>query len=117
MSLAKHLRGMRVARGMSLRQWARCARLNPSALSRWGSGVTLPRVYELRAVLNALRASEVERARIWHQLQAPRAVMHSTAEDRESFLPAALPQLEVNCCVPSDGVKVGPCNRSPHLSG
>lgn len=71
--LAEHLRRMRASRGLTLRQLARAARVNVSTLSRWEAGMTTPRVYELRAVLTALRATETECAQAWQLLDAPRA--------------------------------------------
>ncbi|BCW96106.1 MAG: helix-turn-helix transcriptional regulator [Fimbriimonadales bacterium] len=73
MGLAEHLRRLRASRGLSLRQLARASRVSASTLSRWESGATLPRVYELEAVLNALQAREHERACAWQLLNAPRA--------------------------------------------
>ncbi len=73
MHLAEHLRRLRASRGMSLRQLARASRVNASTLSRWESGTTTPRVYELEAVLNALQAEAHERLQAWQLLQAPRA--------------------------------------------
>ncbi|MCL6533930.1 MAG: helix-turn-helix domain-containing protein [Armatimonadetes bacterium] len=71
--MAEHLRRLRASRGMSLRQLARASRVNASTLSRWESGTTTPRVYELEAVLNALQAEAHERLQAWQLLQAPRA--------------------------------------------
>jgi transcriptional regulator with XRE-family HTH domain len=67
-SLGSHLRQMRLSRGLSIRALAHRARVSPSTLSRWESGSTSPRVYELEAVLTALQASGSERASAWQQL-------------------------------------------------
>ena len=88
MSLGSHLRQMRASRGLSLRQLAQASRVNPSTLSRWESDATCPRVYELEAVLTALRASDSERALAWQQLKAPRAVRVITTESVSLVLPA-----------------------------
>jgi transcriptional regulator with XRE-family HTH domain len=87
-SLGSHLRQMRASRGLSLRQLAQASRVNPSTLSRWESDATCPRVYELEAVLTALRASDSERALAWQQLNAPRAVRVITTESLSLVLPA-----------------------------
>jgi transcriptional regulator with XRE-family HTH domain len=89
-SLGSHLRQMRASRGLSLRQLAQASRVNPSTLSRWESDATCPRVYELEAVLTALRASDSERALAWQQLNAPRAVRVITTESMSLVLPAGL---------------------------
>ncbi len=87
MSLGSHLRQMRASRGLSLRQLAQASRVNPSTLSRWEADITCPRVYELEAVLTALRASDSERARAWQQLNAPRGVQVIATKPMSGVLP------------------------------
>jgi transcriptional regulator with XRE-family HTH domain len=87
-SLGSHLRQMRLSRGLSIRALAHRARVSPSTLSRWESGSTSPRVYELEAVLTALQASGSERASAWQQLHAPRVVRAFTTESMHLTLPA-----------------------------
>jgi len=87
-SLGSHLRQMRLSRGLSIRALAERAKVNPSTLSRWESDSTLPRVYELEAVLNALQASGTERAQALEQLHAPRGVRALAAASVRLTLPA-----------------------------
>jgi transcriptional regulator with XRE-family HTH domain len=87
-SLGSHLRQLRLARGLSIRALAERAKVNPSTLSRWESDSTLPRVYELEAVLNALQASGTERAQALEQLHAPRGVRAMTTATVSLVLPA-----------------------------
>ncbi len=66
--------------------------MNASTLSRWESGTTTPRVYELEAVLDALQAKEQERLQAWQLLQAPRAApLAAGAERGDSPLEGAAP--------------------------
>lgn len=73
-ALGEYLGSLRRSRGMSIRQLASSARLSPSTLSRWESEKTRPSAYELDALLTALNATALEKARAWELLSAPRGV-------------------------------------------
>ncbi len=72
---------MRTAGGWSQGQVARAAGVSKAALSQWESGARSPRVPELEAALTALQADAAQRALVFAQMKAPRALRHLRRPD------------------------------------
>ena len=70
------LREMRTATGWSLGALAQRAGVSKAALSQWESGLRQPRIPELEATLEALRAAPAQRARVFACMEAPRALRY-----------------------------------------
>lgn len=72
-SLSEVLRCLRVSREVSMRSLARAAGVSVGTVSHWEAGQCEPRIPELRAVLDALAATDEQRQAVFDLMHTPRA--------------------------------------------
>ena len=79
-TLGQLLGGLRLERGLALRELGRQAGISYTTIGRWERGTFLPRLPELEAVLTALNATESQRRQAIERLAAPRALAQRRQE-------------------------------------